>query len=114
MFAGNVGESSADGVLGKIADVFDAGTVVEPLLVGALAPLRQVLFSDETVLEKPFHVTSHRSVGVEPNEDFFRGHVIHDPMVELFTDPERETGYLAFTGCHVFWCWCVVGLNWVG
>jgi hypothetical protein len=43
VFAGDVGKSSADGVLGKIADVFDAGAVVEPLLVGALPPLREIL-----------------------------------------------------------------------
>ena len=43
VFAGDVGKSSTDGVLGKIADVFDAGAVVEPLLVGALPPLGQIL-----------------------------------------------------------------------
>ena len=43
VFAGDVGEGRPGGLLGEVADVFDAGAVVEPLLVGALAPLRQVL-----------------------------------------------------------------------
>ena len=110
VFAGDVGKSSADGVLGKIADVFDAGAVVEPLLVGALPPFGQVLLGDETILEKAFHVMSHYRIGVKPTEDVFRGHIVHDLMIEPFTDVVRETGYFTFACGHRFACWFALSL----
>ena len=39
VFAGDVGKGGPGGLLGAVADVFDAGAVIEPLLVGALPPL---------------------------------------------------------------------------
>ena len=43
VFAGDVGEGRPGGLLGKVTDVFDAGAVIEPLPVGALPPLGQIL-----------------------------------------------------------------------
>jgi len=108
MFAGNVGDGHPRGVLGEVADVFDAGTVIEPLLVGALPPFGQILLGDEPVLEEPFHVMSHRRVRVEPTQDLFGGDVFHELVIELLADVERQSGYLTFSCSHVFWRWYVV------
>jgi len=43
VFAGDVGEGRPGGLLEKVTDVFDAGAVIEPLPVGALPPLGQIL-----------------------------------------------------------------------
>ena len=101
VFAGDVGEGRPGGLLGKVTDVFDAGAVIEPLLVGALAPLGQILLRNESVLEEPFHVMSHHQMGVEPTEDVFGGHVVHDLMVQFLADDEGETGDFTFAGCHM-------------
>jgi len=128
VFAGDVGEGGAGGLLGKVADVFDAGTIIEPLLVGALAPLGQILrllplcirrsaalqiealprsalLGDESVLKEPFHVMPHHRIGVEPTEDVFGGHVVHDLMVQFLTNVEREPCYLTFSCGHLIKCW---------
>ena len=89
------------GLLGKVADVFDAGAVIEPLLVGALPPLGQVLLRNVPVLEEPFHVVSYRRIAVEPTQDVFGGHVVHDLVIELLADIERETGDFTFAGSHM-------------
>ena len=123
VFAGDVGEGRPGGLLGKVTDVFDAGAVVEPLLIGALAPLGQILrllplcirrsaalqiealprsalLGDESVLKEPFHVMPHHRIGVEPTEDVFGGHVVHDLMIQLLADVEGETGDFTFAGSH--------------
>ena len=101
VFGGDVGEGGAGGLLGKVTDVFDAGAVIEPLLVGALAPLGQILLRNESVLEEPFHVMSHHRIAVEPTEDVFGGHVVHDLMVQFLADDEGETGDFTFAGSHM-------------
>ena len=43
---------------------------------------------------------SHHRISVEPTEDIFGGHVVHDLMIELFPDVKREAGDFAFAGSH--------------
>ena len=102
VFARDVGEGRPGGLLGKVADVFDAGAVIEPLLVGALAPFGEILIGDVSVLEEPFHVMSDRRIAVEPTEDVFGGHVVHDLMIQFLTDVEWQSGYLTSVRGH-FW-----------
>jgi hypothetical protein len=104
VFAGDVGEGHPGGVFGEIADVFDAGAVIQPLLIGALPPLGQVLLGDEPVLEEPFHVMSHCWIAVEPTEDLFGGHVVHDLVIELLSYVKWETGDFAFSCGHMGAC----------
>ena len=101
VFARDVGEGRPGGLLGKVADVFDARAVIEPLLVGALPPLGQVLFGDEPVLEEPFHVMSDHRIRVEPIEYVFGGHVVHDLMIQFLTDVEWQSGYLTSVRSHL-------------
>ena len=61
---------------------------------------RSALISNEPILKEPFHAMSHRRIAVEPTEDVFGRHVVHDLMVELLADVERETGDFAFAGSH--------------
>ena len=61
---------------------------------------RSALIRDEPILEEPFHVMSHHRISVEPTEDIFGGHVVHDLMIELFPDVKREAGDFAFAGSH--------------
>ena len=62
---------------------------------------RSALIGDEPVLEKPFRVMSHHWMGIEPTEDVFGGHVVHDLMIEFLADVEGETGDFAFAGSHM-------------
>ena len=101
VFAGDVGEGRPGGLLGKVADVFDAGAVIEPLLVGVLAPFGQILLRNVPVLEEPFHVMSHRRIAVEPIQDVFGGHVVHDLVIQFLPDVERETGNFTFACRHI-------------
>ena len=101
VFAGDVGEGRPGGLLGKVADVFDAGAIIEPLLVGALPPFGEILFSNEPVLEEPFHVMSHHRIAVEPIQDVFGGDVVHDLMIQLLADVERQSGYLTSVRSHL-------------
>ena len=61
---------------------------------------RSALIGDEPVLEEPFHVMSDHRIRVEPTEDLFGGHVVHDLMIEVLADVKRETGDFTFSGSH--------------
>ena len=62
---------------------------------------RGALLGDEPVLEETFHAMSHRRIAVEPTEDVFGGHVVHDLMIELLPDVEGEAGDLTFSCGHI-------------
>ena len=62
---------------------------------------RSALIRDERVLEEPFHVMSHHRIAVEPIQDVFGGHVVHDLMIQLLADVERQSGYLTSVRSHL-------------
>ena len=62
---------------------------------------RGALLGDEPVLEETFHAMSHRRIAVEPTEDVFGGHIVHDLMIEFLPDVEGKTGDFTFSCGHV-------------
>jgi len=53
-------------------------------------------------------------MGVEPIQDVFGGDVVHDLMIQLLADVERQSGYLTSVRSHLIsGSWFVVRGSWL-
>jgi hypothetical protein len=84
--AGAIGDSESAGLAGEVTDLLEMVTVVEPVLIATLAPLKEAAHADGAAVEPFREDGTDLGESIEPSDDGLGGAAIGEALVDLLAE----------------------------